>query len=168
VTAFGDYALQAFEAQAVDYVLKPVRVERLAKALERAKRLSPQQLASVSLAQPEARARTHLSASVHGELRIVPVSEILCFQADQKYITVRHRNGELLVEESLKKLEEEFGTVFVRIHRNALVARHAIQAFEGDGEGHFYIRVAGIGERLEVSRRHAPEVRQLVRSGHLG
>jgi two-component system response regulator AlgR len=167
VTAYGDYALQAFEAQAVDYVLKPVRAERLGQALERARRLSLTQADAVAGSDPEHRARTHISASMHGQLRIIPVAEVLFFQADQKYVTVRHRGGEVLIEESLKALEEEFGDAFVRIHRNALVARQALEGMEGDGDGHFYVRLKGAEERLEVSRRHAPELRQLLRSGRI-
>jgi two-component system response regulator AlgR len=167
VTAYGDYALQAFEAQAVDYVLKPVRAERLSQALARARKLSAPQMEALAAAESEPRARTHLSAHMHGQLRIVPVADVLFFQADQKYVTVRYKDGEVLIEESLKALEEEFGEAFVRIHRNALVARNALKAMEGDGDGHFYVRVKGAAERLEVSRRHAPELRQLLRSGHI-
>jgi two-component system response regulator AlgR len=169
VTAFGDYALQAFEARAVDYVMKPVRVERLTQALERARRLSASQMDAVSAAAsgPQPRARTHLSAHVHGELRIIPVADVLFFQADQKYVTVRHREGEVLIEESLKGLEEEFGDAFVRIHRNALVARRALEAMETGNDGQVYVRLRGVAEKLEVSRRHTPDLRQLLRSGRV-
>ncbi|MGE0079752.1 MAG: LytR/AlgR family response regulator transcription factor [Thiohalomonadaceae bacterium] len=162
-TAYGEFALQAFEAQAVDYLLKPVRAERLAQALHKARRLSGAEVAALA---PDRRARTHLSATVHGALRLVPVEDILYFQADQKYVTVRHRGGQVLIEDSLKALEDEFGDAFVRIHRNALVARHALRGLEG-GEGHYRVRLADVEETLEVSRRHAPELRRLLRGGVL-
>jgi two-component system response regulator AlgR len=163
-TAYGDFALQAFEAQAVDYLLKPIRAERLAQALEKARRLTSAEAAALAPAQGHA--RTHLSATVHGSLQLIPVNEVIYFQADQKYVTVRHRSGEVLVEDSLKALEEEFGEAFVRIHRNALVARHALRGLEG-GDGHSRVRLAGVDETLEVSRRHAAELRRLLRSGVL-
>lgn len=162
-TAYGEFALQAFEAQAVDYLLKPVRAERLALALDKARRLSIADLATLT---PERRARTHLCATLHGTLHLVPVADVLYFQADQKYVTVRYRGGQVLVEDSLKALEDEFGDAFVRIHRNALVARHALRGLEG-GEGHYRVRLADVEETLEVSRRHAPELRRLLRGGVL-
>ncbi len=163
-TAYGDFALQAFEAQAVDYLLKPIRAERLGKALDKARRLSGAEAAA--LAPADRRARTHLSATVQGALRLVPVADVVYFQADQKYVTARHRGGELLIEDSLKALEEEFGEAFVRIHRNALVARRALRGIEG-AEGQCRVRLAEVEETLEVSRRHAPELRRLLRGGVL-
>ncbi len=165
-TAYGDYALQAFDAQAVDYLLKPVRAERLAQALEKARRLTAAQLEAVAAAEPAPQGRTHLASSLHGNLTLIPVGEVLYLRADQKYVTVRHQEGEALIEDSLKSLEEEFGERFVRIHRNALVARNALAGLE-KGEDCARVRLHGCDERLEVSRRHLPEIRRLLREGKL-
>jgi two-component system response regulator AlgR len=159
-TAFGDHALEAFDARAVDYLLKPIRRERLAQALDRAVQLSPERVKAL---ESESGARTHLSVPVAGGLRVIPVAEVIYFRADQKYVTVRHSGGEALIEESLKALEEEFGEAFVRIHRSALVARDQLIGIEGDGAGHHWARLRDVEERLEISRRHAPEVRRLLR-----
>lgn len=159
-TAFGDHALDAFDARAVDYLLKPIRRERLAQALERAEQLSPERVRAL---KEEAGARTHLSVPRPGGMEIIPVAEVIYFRADQKYTTVRHSGGEVLIEESLKALEEEFGDAFVRIHRSALVARNQLVGIEGDGAGHYRAYVRDVEERLEISRRHAPEVRRLLK-----
>ncbi len=164
-TAYGDYALHAFEAQAVDYLLKPVRAERLAQALEKARRLTGTQLAAVAGAEPQG--RTHLTSTLLGNLTLIAVADILFLRAEQKYVTVRHGQGEALIEDSLTALEEEFGERFVRIHRNALVARSALLGLEKSGDGAVRVRLKGCDERLEVSRRHLPELRKLVRSGDL-
>ncbi len=160
-TAYDDYALQAFEAQAVGYLLKPVRRERLAQALQGAQRLNRVQLDSLRAQRP--RARTHISARVHGDIRLVPIEAVHYFQADQKYVTVVGDEGEVLIEESLKALEEEFGERFVRIHRNALVARDRLLALERDRDGRAQLRLRGSACALEVSRRHLAALRRLMR-----
>ncbi len=161
-TAYGDYALAAFDARAMDYLLKPIRRERLAQALDGARRLTRSQLAALGQDEGGPRARTHLSARVKGTIRLIPVDSVLYFQAEQKYVTVCHREGEVLIEESLKALEEEFAPRFVRIHRNALVARDALEALERDALGRCRVKLRGLQQRLEVSRRHAPTLRRLM------
>ena len=135
-TAYGDHALQAFEAQAIDYLLKPIRRERLSQSLARARHLSRNQLSVLDDARPEARGRNFLSVHRHGSLQLVPLNSVIYFQADHKYVTVFHAEGEDLIEDSLKSLEEEFGAAFVRIHRNALVASDALNGIEKNSEGH--------------------------------
>jgi len=93
----------------------------------------------------------------------VPVHEICFFQADQKYVTVRHLGGELIIDETLRELEEEFGDLFIRIHRNALVATRAIEGIERNEGGHHRVRMKGIEDQLEISRRHVSGVRKFVR-----
>lgn len=166
-TAYGEYALEAFDAQAVDYLLKPVRAERLAQGLEKARRLTQAQAAALNAALPSPHGRTHLSSVLHGNLRLVPVDEIFYLRADQKYVTARYRDGEALIEDSLVSLEDEFGTRFVRIHRNALVARSAMEGIEKGADGVARMRLRGCEERLEISRRHLPEVRRLLREGRI-
>lgn len=167
VTAYGDYALQAFEAQAVDYLLKPVRVERLVQALGKARRLTAPQLAAVAAAVPEPQGRSHLSSILHGNLTLIPVDDIIFLRAEQKYVVVHHRRGEALVEDSLTALEAEFGARFVRIHRNALVARTALAGLEKGADGQARVKLKDCVERLEISRRHLPELRRLLRSGEI-
>lgn len=156
-TAFNEYAVEAFEASAVGYVLKPVRRERLAEALQRASRLTRPQLASLA-SRERHQARKHISARIRGELRLVPVRDVLYFHADQKYVTVRYPDGELLIDEPIKELEEEFADAFVRVHRSTLVAVAHIEALAIDAEGHYEIRLKGLEERFPVSRRLAPAV----------
>jgi two-component system response regulator AlgR len=166
-TAFGDHALEAFETQAIDYLLKPIHPERLQQALEKMRRLSSAQLEGVAATQ-EGHQRAHLCARVRGNLELVPVSEVIYLQADNKYVTVGAGNRQILIEESLKSLEEEFGDRFIRIHRNALVAKAAICGLEKDTEGHFRLVLEGTEEHLEVSRRQLSAVRKLIKSGVVG
>ena len=163
-TAYGDHALEAFETQAVDYLLKPIHPERLQQALEKARRLSQVQLQELQQARVGG-SRTHLCARNRGNLELIPLTEVLYLQADHKYVTVRSRTLQILIEESLKSLEEEFAGCFLRIHRNALVAVAAIRGLEKDAEGHCYVVLDGVDERLEVSRRMLPEVRKRIKTG---
>lgn len=163
-TAYDEYALEAFDVHAIGYLLKPVRKEKLAETLQLAQRLNPAQLQAIGRDAHAPAARQYISARVRGNVVLVPVSEVLYFQADQKYITVRHLHGEVLIEESLKDLEQEFGDRFVRIHRNALVALSAIAALERDALGRTVVAFRnGISDRLEISRRHLPDVRARVK-----
>lgn len=163
VTAYGDHALAAFEAEAVDYLLKPVRRERLAEALKKARRLNRAQIEALAQGTVEARAREHLLCRRRGQLELIPIVEVRYLQADQKYVTVNHLGGEDLIEDSLRQLEDEFGERFVRIHRNALVARAFLGGLERDADGRCYVRVRDTDLRLEVSRRHAGDLRALIK-----
>lgn len=164
-TAYDRFAIEAFEAQAIDYLVKPVRRERLEAALERAARPNAAQRAALAPALDAlSERRRHICARVRDTLKLVDVDNIYYFRADQKYVTVRHTEGEVLIEDSLKSLEDEFGGEFLRIHRNALVAVRAIDALEKDDSGHFRVRVRDIGETLEVSRRLVPDVRRIIRT----
>jgi two-component system response regulator AlgR len=162
-TAYGEHALEAFDRHAVDYLLKPIRGERLAAALDGCARVNRAQLSALA-GDADDEVRTHLCARRHGDLVTVPVDEVLFFQADQKYVRMVHRDGELLLEESLKMLQQEFGERFVRIHRNALVARDALRALVHD-DGVLRVELTGSDERPEVSRRHASALRALLRGG---
>src|SRR5690606_35912863 len=123
-TAYDAHALSAFEAAAVDYLVKPVRPERLATAIERVRTFA----AARERTRPQAtdRLRTHLCARLRGTLRLIPIDDVRYLQAEEKYVVVHHARGEDLIEESLKALEDEFGDRFVRIHRKCLVARHEL------------------------------------------
>ena len=162
-TAYDAYAVEAFEAQAIGYLLKPVRAEKLGQALARAARLAGAKLARVAAGDPARAARTHVAARLGDAVRLIPLPEIYYFVADQKYTTVRHRGGTDLIEDSLRALEEEFPTQFVRVHRNALVAIHALAAIERDAEGQYRVVVRDTGEKLDVSRRLAGELKERFR-----
>jgi two-component system response regulator AlgR len=161
-TAFDEYAVNAFETHAVGYLLKPVRKEKLAAALERAGRLTRPQLQKLAAANNEKR-RTHIAARRREGLRLIPIEDIQYFLAEQKYTTVRHVNGEDLIEDSLRALEEELETSFVRIHRNALVSVRYLERIERNEEGQYFVRLRGCEAPLQVSRRMAGELKERFR-----
>lgn len=163
-TAYDEYALQAFESQAVGYLLKPVRLERLEQALRHASRLSSPQLRSLGAPQEPLAARQHVAVRVRDELKLIPVKDIRYFRADQKYVTVRHDRGEDLIDEPLKELEDEFAQDFVRAHRSLLVAIAHIEALERVGEDGYALRLRGEAEPLAVSRRQIAELRKRLAS----
>ena len=159
VTAHAQHALQAFEVEAVDYLTKPVRLERLQAALQKVQRLRPQHPAPGT--PDEA-----LVIQERGRTERVPVSEVLYLKAELKYITVRTAAKSYILDGSLSELEEKYATEFMRIHRNALVARRAVRALEKnydpeEGEG-WAVRLNGIDELLAVSRRQLAAVREVV------
>ena len=160
-TAFDRHALEAFEAAAVDYLVKPVRSERLAEALERARlHRSARQAAP---AMPGTQRRSHLSARLRGSLRLIPVEEVRYLQAEEKYVVVHHARGEDLIEESLKSLEQEFAERFVRIHRNCLVAADEFAELRRNAEGQVHAVLRHDGIALEVSRRCLPQLRERLK-----
>ena len=159
-TAFDEYAMKAFDAQAVGYLLKPIRKEKLAAALTHASRLTRPQLQKI--ANP-AESRSHIAARHRDGLRLIPVDEVQFFFAEQKYTTVRHLKGEDLIEDSLRSLEDELGSTFVRIHRNALVSVRYLEGIERNAEGQYFVRLRGCEAPLQVSRRMAGELRERFR-----
>lgn len=161
-TAYDEYAVEAFAAHAVGYLLKPVRKEQLAAALARAGRLTRAQLQKLAAAG-ELTPRTHIAARHREGLRLIPIDEVQYFLADQKYTTVRHVNGEDLIEDSLRLLEGEFGAAFVRIHRNALVAVKHLEGIERGADGQYFVRLRGCTAPLAVSRRMAGELKERFR-----
>jgi two-component system, LytTR family, response regulator AlgR len=163
-TAFDEFAVAAFDTQAIAYLLKPVRREKLAAALDNAGRLNRVQLTKIA-AQNGAEARRHLCARLRDKLHVVAVENVQCFIAEQKYVTVCHIDGELLIDEALKDLEREFSGRFIRVHRNALVALAFIESLDKLDEGHFSVRLRGRSQPVEVSRRLVPEVRERLRTG---
>ena len=160
-TAYDQHALEAFEARAVDYLLKPVRGARLAAALARARALHPARIAAADAA--EARHRTHLSVATREGMVLVPVADIRYLCAEDKYVTIGCPGAERLTEEPLKALEEELAERFLRVHRSALVARAHVTGLVRDAEGRYRVRLAGVDRELEVSRRLLPEVRRRLR-----
>ena len=164
-TAFHEHAVQAFDVNAIDYLMKPVRMQRLLAALQKVPRLKP--LSAAKLDELSAASRRFLSVTERSRVVLVPIDEIIYLKAELKYITIRTEQREYLLEESLTKLEEEFGPRFIRVHRNCLVARDAIRGFErcvGDeGDAHWEVVLNGVSETLPVSRRQQYVVREIGR-----
>ncbi|MFJ7565704.1 LytR/AlgR family response regulator transcription factor [Herminiimonas sp. NPDC097707] len=183
VTAYDEYALQAFEVRALDYLLKPVRTARLAEAIRRAHVLKQSAGAQKKLIADAAATlhtvRRNFSVQERGRLLLVPVNEVLYLKAEAKYVTLRTREREYLLEAALSALEQEFSRQFIRVHRNALVARDAIVGVErgqllvelendGNNDGDraqesWQVILHGISDRLPISRRQWPAVKALVR-----
>ncbi|MBQ0721572.1 MAG: response regulator transcription factor [Gammaproteobacteria bacterium] len=162
-TAYEDYAIEAFSSQAIGYLLKPVKQTDLAAALSRTGRVNKAQLNSLqdTIGIGEG-GRTHLASKNRGEIDLIALSNVRLFQADHKYVTVYHTNGEALLDDTLKELESEFEGRFVRIHRNALVSVLHIEGLERDSEGHCFVRLSGLDIKPQVSRRHITPVRRLL------
>jgi two-component system response regulator AlgR len=159
-TAYDNYALKAFEVNAIDYLLKPIRAERLAAALEKARALTTARLDALKAAA--GKARTHLAITDRGRIVLVPLADVAYLKAELKYVTVRTLEKEYLIEESLSRLEQEFGGRFARVHRNCLVARDYVTGFkrvqdtdeEGENAGSgWVVTLRGLDETLPVSRR---------------
>jgi len=162
-TAFDEYALQAFESEAIAYLLKPIRAEKLRAALAKAGRLTRPQLQQVATAARQDPRRSHIGVRGRDGLKLIPIDEIFCFHADQKYTTVKHVKGEDLIEDSLKILEEEFVQNFVRIHRNALVNTKFLERIARDASGQHFVHLRGFPDALEVSRRMAGDLKDRFR-----
>lgn len=163
-TAFGEHALQAFEAHAVDYLVKPIRAERLHDALKSAQRINRAQLDQVSNDMDDDNTRTHICVRKGNSLELIPVEDIIYFMADNKYVSIVHKNGEALLDEALINLEEEFQKTFFRVHRNALVAMNQISGLSKEADNTHKVILRESDALIEVSRRHLPAVRKLVRS----
>lgn len=164
-TAYQDHALQAFDSQAVDYLLKPVRKDRLEQALKRAGILQRAHVQEIRKSDERLQPRICLSASIHGQLKLVAVRDIRYFKAEQKYVIAGWPGGELLLDESLIALEDEFSDRFVRIHRNALIAREYIEMLRKNNDGTTTVTLSGVPVTLQVSRRNLSQLRSMVKSG---
>lgn len=162
-TAFSEHALAAFDHNALDYLLKPIRRERLEVALKKARRVNRAQLEALGHDEETDHTRSHISAQISGKILLVPIDNVHYFLAEQKYVTVRHSGGEVIIDEPLKSLEEEFGERLLRIHRNALVATAHLEALEKQSSGQWVVKIRDSGERLEVSRRHLTLVRKQLK-----
>ncbi|MGL4409504.1 MAG: LytR/AlgR family response regulator transcription factor [Zoogloea sp.] len=165
VTAYDEYAIQAFDLAAVDYLLKPARAQRLGEALAKARRQRPPAESVLRQASPQA--RTHFSVSERGRILLVPVADVIYLKAEQKYVVARTAQREYLLDESLVQLEEEFSARYLRIHRNCLVARDAVQGVARsvvgeEGEAHWVILLDALPDQLPISRRQWPGVKEAL------
>lgn len=170
-TAFSDYALEAFEANAVDYLLKPINQQKLENALDKAKRLSAGQLSAVvSMAQSQestgdsALDKTHLTVKRRSGFHRIALTDIRALVAEHKYVNVYHSEGEDLIDDSLKQIETNYPDCFVRVHRNALISLPHVMAMERDALGRYQLTLADIEFKPVVSRRHVSSLRQRLAS----
>lgn len=149
ITAYGDHALEAFENRAVDYLLKPVRRQRLQEALQRVR--------------PAPRGEAYLTFQHQGNVSRIPFGDLFYLQADAKYVIAHHRQGDAVLDDSLKVLEEQFGDRLLRVHRGTLVARAALRGMQKTADGGYCALLEGTDDRPEISRRHISEVREWLR-----
>jgi two-component system, LytTR family, response regulator AlgR len=165
-TAYDTYAIKAFDVNAIDYLLKPIRFERLLAAIDKVRALQPISPATQmdAIKSIQQNARSHLSIHERGRVILVPVDEILYCRAELKYITVRTVEREYLLEESLTNLETEFDAVFIRLHRNCLVAKQYISSYEkrpdDKGDMHWHALLKGVPDTIAVSRRQQHLIRK--------
>lgn len=153
-TAYQDQALEAFEREAVDYLVKPVRTERLEQSLEKARRY---------LGEARKQEAEHfLRSTVGGKVVLTPIQRVICLVAEDKYTTVLHEVGETVIDESLTDLEQRFPELFFRVHRNALVSRKHIRGLERTSDGHTLVSLSGTDRKPEVSRRNVSSLRKLL------
>jgi two-component system response regulator AlgR len=153
-TAYQDQALNAFEVEAVDYVVKPVRIERLETAIEKARRY----LGSEQGGEEE----QYVRSTVGGKVVLTPVHRVICLVSEDKYTTVTHEKGTTVIDESLTELEQKYPGLFFRVHRNALVSRKHLRGLERSKEGHAYVLLSGTDRKPEVSRRNISALRKLL------
>lgn len=158
-TAYDEHALAAFRVQALDYLLKPVRPEALTQALQRASEWLSN---PANAPKPGSdNTRTYITANSHKGLERIAVADIIACLAEQKYVRVLHQGGELLIEESLKQLEEEFPERFIRTHRSALVAQERLQRLQAQ-QGSHQVLLQGLEQAIPVSRRHLAKVKEAM------
>ncbi len=165
-TAYDEYAIEAFETSAIGYVLKPVRRERLVKALQHAARLSNRSISEVAHKSDLPSRRSHVCARVQDQLKLIAIEDITRFHADQKYVRVHHGGGEHLIDESLKALEIEFSEQFVRIHRGALVSIAHIESIGKAADGQILVVLRNTpddADGLIISRRHLADVKRRLK-----
>ena len=158
-TAYPEYALPSFDVDAVDYLLKPIRKERLQAALEKAIlvcRARSRQRGDITGPQ----GRVYLNVLVHGNVERVAVHDIYYFKAEQKYVLIGRASGEVLTNESLKSLAQEFATQFIQVHRNALVAVRYVKSLQRCADGGYQVGFNGIAQEIQVSRRHLANVKR--------
>lgn len=160
LTAYDAHAVQAFELDAVDYLVKPVRRERLEAAINRvrARRLA----ASDEVSGERIARRTHLAVRYRGNLRLLPIVDVIVFRAEEKYVEAVTETETLLIDDSLRQIEDEFGDLFVRVHRQSLVARSRIVGLKRSPDGETYVQLRGLNLTPEVSRRNLAQLRQLL------
>lgn len=165
-TAYDEHALTAIQAQAKGYLLKPIIKSELENTLNNLTKLTQAQMSNIEQKEnmEEKHQRQQIAAKTYRGLELIPIENIYYFLADQKYVTVRHKNGSVLIDETLKDLEREFSNKFIRIHRNALIALDYLDGLELVASGQYQVRCRELEEKLAVSRRHLPLLRERMQN----
>lgn len=158
-TAYDEYAIKAFQVSASGYLLKPVRSEDLAAALAKASQVNRLQVRQIETEQQQEEGDVFIANTWQGH-EMIPFDHIYYFQADQKYLTVHHKNGETLSDQTLKELEQTYGNRVIRAHRNSLVNARHVEALCKSSDGKYYIRIKRTQEKVPVSRRLVSEVKE--------
>lgn len=163
-TAYDQHALDAFKSHAEGYLLKPIMQQELQQVLDQLTKLTQAQMSNLKQKEnmDDKSHRHQIAAKTYRGVELVPIENIYYFLADQKYVTVRHKHGSVLIDETLKDLELEFGEQFIRIHRNALVSVHYLDGLEVINSGQYQVRCRELDDRLSVSRRHLPNLRERI------
>lgn len=166
VTAFEHYAIQAFKSNAIGYLLKPANKEELLDVLGQAKQLNAAQLTAIQQIEESENkpTRQHIAARTHRGVELIALSDVIYFSADQKYVKLRHKDGMVLIDDTLKELEQEFEKDLFRIHRNALINLNHMEMLETIDSGQYQVRFKGIDDALAVSRRHLPLLREKIQN----
>ncbi|SEL51744.1 MULTISPECIES: LytTR family DNA-binding domain-containing protein [unclassified Acinetobacter] len=165
-TAYDEHALTAIQAQAKGYLLKPIIKSELENTLNNLTKLTQAQMSNIEQKEnmEEKHQRQQIAAKTYRGLELIPIENVYYFLADQKYVTVRHKNGSVLIDETLKDLEREFSNKFIRIHRNALIALDYLDGLELVASGQYQVRCRELEEKLAVSRRHLPLLRERMQN----
>ena len=159
-TAYDEYALEAFEANAIDYLLKPIQMERLQRAIQKVDPLT----ATQGKALKQKTDRSHIAVSLKGKIKLVPLSTVCYLKAENKYVVVRTPNEQFLINETLNDLETDLGDSFIRVHRNSLISTQYLEALEKIDEGKWCVLFRGIEDKIEISRRQTPTIRRWLRN----
>ena len=166
VTAYDHYAIAALKANAIGYLLKPANKDELLEALQKATNLNAAQLNEIrKLENPTSRpVREHIAARTHRGVELIKIQDIYYFTADQKYVKVRHKDGIVLIDDTLRELEQEFEDKLFRVHRNAIINIKYLDFLETLDAGQYQLHFKGIDETLAVSRRHLPALREKIQN----
>lgn len=160
-TAYNEFALEAFEANALDYILKPIRRDRLKSAIDKMQPLAPKQKLDLPMDAP----RQNFALTKKGKIRLVPLEDVIYFRADNKLVRLRTLDGDHVISEVLNSLEDELSTMFIRVHRNALVSKAHIDGLtKNDDLGKWFVHFKSVDDQLEVSRRQTTHVRKWLRN----
>lgn len=162
-TAYDKYAVDAFETVAAGYILKPVSEEKLAAAIDKAARLTKIQRQAIDPIKAKV-GRQHITSQTHKGIEMIPLESVICFMADNKYVSAIHANGETVLDDTLKELEAEFTQDYIRVHRKTLVRINAIVGLEKDDDGVSCLTLKNCTHKPQVSRRHLAQIKTLIQS----
>lgn len=161
-TAYDEYAIKAFQYQAIAYLLKPIRKEDLLAALQSAGKLSQLQIKQLREQSSAANKSSTFLANTWQGMEVINMEDIFYFRADHKYVTVVHKGGETLIDQSLKQIEDEHPEQLLRTHRNSIVNRLHIRSLQRDNAGHYVLSLSE-EHQVPISRRLVSEVKEALK-----